>query len=91
MDSYESRVALIVNAAQERAIRLAAELRDEEQAYREAAVRDSEALEQSLKRAAEPQIQPEQPQETTQTSRDRTTPWADDDLSDETWLEDVDD
>ncbi|WP_190821868.1 hypothetical protein [Saccharopolyspora pogona] len=91
MGSYESRAALIVNTAHERATRLAAELRDEEQAYRDATVRDSEELEQSLTRAAERQNQPEQPRETTQTSHDRTPSWADDDLSNETWLEDVDD
>ncbi|MBB5155458.1 hypothetical protein [Saccharopolyspora phatthalungensis] len=80
----------IVDAAHERAARFAAELRDEEQAFREAAVRDSEQLEQSLQRAAERKHQPEQPQETTKTSRDANPSWADDDLSEHTWLEDVD-
>ncbi|MER7009880.1 hypothetical protein ABT324_00430 [Saccharopolyspora sp. NPDC000359] len=89
MDSYESRVTAIVDAAHERAARFAAELREEEQAFREAAVRDSEELEQDLQRAVERSSQPEQPQATLEPSRGGTPSWADDDdFSDETWLED---
>ncbi|PKW15910.1 hypothetical protein [Saccharopolyspora spinosa] len=92
MDSYPARVAAIVNGAHERVANLASELRDEEECYREATIRDSEDLEQSLKRASEHQDQPEQPQEPVRPNRDSSPSWDDDDdFSDNTWLENVDD